>query len=115
LARCGAFAGRARAGRIQAESPSIKPQPPATSGPVPNSEQQAAIGAVTGADGFVPFLLEGVTGSGKTEVYLHAIAACLARGGKPSGAGAGNDPADPGASANASAYRACAAFGPVRR
>jgi len=62
------------------ESPSIKPQPPATSGPVPNSEQQAAIGAVTGADGFVPFLLEGVTGSGKTAVYLHAIAACLARG-----------------------------------
>ncbi|WP_372016725.1 primosomal protein N' [Pseudoxanthomonas sp. 10H] len=49
-------------------------------GPVPNAEQQAAIDAVAGADAFRPFLLEGVTGSGKTEVYLHAIADCLARG-----------------------------------
>ncbi len=62
------------------ESPAIKPQPPAADGPVPNPEQLAAIEAVTGAGGFMPFLLEGVTGSGKTEVYLHAIATCLARG-----------------------------------
>ena len=31
-------------------------------------------------DGFGAVLLEGVTGSGKTEVYLQAIADCLARG-----------------------------------
>ncbi len=51
--------------------------------PVPfsaNTEQQLAIEAIRSADGFAPFLLDGVTGSGKTEVYLQAIADCLARG-----------------------------------
>ena len=52
------------------------PQP----GPAPNDEQQAAIDLLRAADGFAPMLLDGVTGSGKTEVYLHAIADCLARG-----------------------------------
>ncbi|MFT4178800.1 MAG: primosomal protein N' [Thermomonas sp.] len=47
---------------------------------VPNAEQQTAIDAIRAADGFAPFLLDGVTGSGKTEVYLHAIADCIARG-----------------------------------
>ncbi len=46
----------------------------------PNPEQQAAIDAIRAAEGYAPFLLEGVTGSGKTEVYLQAIADCLARG-----------------------------------
>jgi primosomal protein N' (replication factor Y) len=52
------------------------PQP----GPEPNDEQAVAIEALLAADGFTPMLLEGVTGSGKTEVYLQAIADCLARG-----------------------------------
>ncbi|MBC8204823.1 MAG: primosomal protein N' [FCB group bacterium] len=47
-------------------------------------EQLSAIDAVKralDAGGFAPFLLHGVTGSGKTEVYLEIIAHCLKRGG----------------------------------
>jgi len=52
------------------------PQP----GPVLNDEQRQALDALRALPGFAPVLLEGVTGSGKTEVYLQAIADCLARG-----------------------------------
>lgn len=45
-----------------------------------NSEQSKAVDAINEAfDHFTPFLLEGVTGSGKTEVYLHAIEQLLAK------------------------------------
>jgi primosomal protein N' (replication factor Y) len=54
---------------------------PAQPGPPPNDEQRAAIDAILAArERFGAFLLDGITGSGKTEVYLHAIADCLARG-----------------------------------
>lgn len=45
--------------------------------PQPNPQQQAAIEALSAAEGFAPFLLFGVTGSGKTEVYLQTIARLL--------------------------------------
>ncbi|WP_126447102.1 primosomal protein N' [Sulfuricystis multivorans] len=48
----------------------------------PTADQQAAIDAIGGATGFATFLLHGVTGSGKTEVYLRAIEAVLAKGGQ---------------------------------
>ncbi len=45
------------------------------------AQQETAIARVAaGLDRFTPVLLQGVTGSGKTEVYLRAIAATLARG-----------------------------------
>ncbi|MEX3935944.1 primosomal protein N' [Paraburkholderia phymatum] len=46
--------------------------------PMLTDEQTAAVESICDAQGFAPFLLHGVTGSGKTEVYLRALAALLA-------------------------------------
>jgi primosomal protein N' (replication factor Y) len=47
--------------------------------PVLNPAQQQAADAIGQAQGFTPLLLYGVTGSGKTEVYLQACAQVLAK------------------------------------
>ncbi|PXW29726.1 primosomal protein N' [Paraburkholderia caballeronis] len=51
----------------------------AVSVPTLSDEQADAVEAIAAARGFAPFLLHGVTGSGKTEVYLRALARLLDR------------------------------------
>ncbi|MDO8293396.1 MAG: primosomal protein N', partial [Gallionella sp.] len=45
-------------------------------------EQQQAVDAITQAQGYACFLLHGITGSGKTEVYVHLMHEVLQRGGQ---------------------------------
>jgi primosomal protein N' (replication factor Y) len=63
--------------------PFLDVPPPADVPVQPTAEQAAALeridAALEGGE-FAPLLLHGVTGSGKTEVYLRAIAAALSRG-----------------------------------
>jgi primosomal protein N' (replication factor Y) len=52
---------------------------PADPLPTLTPEQAAALDILSTRDASAPFLLFGATGSGKTEVYLHAVQALLAR------------------------------------
>ena len=56
----------------------IRPEP----APVLTGEQQKAVSRICGNlnNGFATFLLQGVTGSGKTEVYMQVAAAAMNRG-----------------------------------
>ncbi|MEZ5523430.1 MAG: primosomal protein N' [Pseudomonadales bacterium] len=64
--------------------PAVGQRPPKLLAEAPfklNHEQEAAVTAINTASGtFQSFLLDGVTGSGKTEVYLHSIEHTLNQG-----------------------------------
>ncbi|MCE9584629.1 MAG: primosomal protein N' [Planctomycetes bacterium] len=67
--------------QIDAEDPLLAHPASTTPPPEPNPEQELAVGTIIAASGgFKPFLLYGVTGSGKTEVYLRVIAQAVAAG-----------------------------------
>lgn len=69
----------ADAGATPVSRPALPP------GPALSAAQQVAAGALAEAaraGEFQPFLLDGVTGAGKTEVYLEAVAAAIGDGGQ---------------------------------
>lgn len=63
------------------KAPVIK-EVPATEAPVLTDEQQAVVSAVNQHSGFAGHLIFGVTGSGKTEIYMRILADCMQRGQK---------------------------------
>jgi primosomal protein N' (replication factor Y) len=69
------------AGWIGSATPAAPPVPAPDCFAMLNDEQRRALEAINQVSGrFAPILLDGVTGSGKTEVYLAAAAACIDRG-----------------------------------
>jgi primosomal protein N' (replication factor Y) len=65
---------------MRADDPEPATRGEATVGPELNGDQQTAVDEIRSARGFHASILDGVTGSGKTEVYLHLIGDTIASG-----------------------------------
>ena len=76
-----ALLGKAMIARYtaRAEAPDAPPETSGEPGPELNDDQSTALETIRGHDGFAAFLLDGVTGSGKTEVYLQLMLDALGR------------------------------------
>ncbi|MGQ0502567.1 MAG: replication restart helicase PriA [Panacagrimonas sp.] len=74
---------RAKRAARKGPAPSVDPAPASRAPPVLTEEQQAAIDGLDHPEaGFKVSLIDGVTGSGKTEIYLQRTARALDRGGQ---------------------------------
>lgn len=85
LRKVPSYTGKASRGGPVCRADRAKRQPvpvvlPSDTVPVLNDEQQSAVQAIIASTGHQTFLLHGVTGSGKTEVYLNAALNVLAQG-----------------------------------
>jgi primosomal protein N' (replication factor Y) len=72
--------GYAQRFEAAAEAPEASAPEAGEAGPELHEDQQRALDAIRSGDGFGVYLLDGVTGSGKTEVYLRLIRDVLERG-----------------------------------
>jgi primosomal protein N' (replication factor Y) len=78
LVKAGTLVGESVAGIADPPQPDADFAPPALE--AAQAEAAATIAEAVRSGSFAPFLLEGVTGSGKTEVYFEAVAAALRAG-----------------------------------